>query len=84
MAGTTFLAHEQGVRDAVLAFGGASLAKILDGSANFGPVIAAGLAGYLLAASGGALWLSYLLGAGGLVVEAPRSCGTTQGTLQRP
>ncbi len=44
MVGTTFLALEPDVQDAVLAFGGASLPKILDGSAAFGPSIAAGLA----------------------------------------
>ncbi len=44
MAGTTFIALEGGVRDAVLAFGGNSLPKILDGSATFGPTISAGLA----------------------------------------
>ena len=44
MVGTTFLAHEPTARDAALAFGGASLPKILDGSATFGPTISAGLA----------------------------------------
>jgi len=44
MVGTTFLALEPDVRDAALAFGGASLPKILDGSAAFGPSISAGLA----------------------------------------
>jgi pimeloyl-ACP methyl ester carboxylesterase len=44
MVGTVFLALEPNVDDAVLAFGGASLPKILDGSASFGPVISAGLA----------------------------------------
>ena len=44
MVGTTFLALEPNVNDAALAFSGTSLAKILDGSASFGPTIAAGLA----------------------------------------
>ena len=44
MVGTVFTALEPNVRDAAFAFGGASLAKILDGSAAFGPTIAAGLA----------------------------------------
>jgi pimeloyl-ACP methyl ester carboxylesterase len=44
MVGTVFLALEPNVDDAVLAFGGASLPKILDGSATFGPIISAGLA----------------------------------------
>ncbi len=49
MVGTTFLALEPKVKDAVLAFGGASYAKILDGSAAFSPSIVAGL----YAATGG-------------------------------
>jgi len=44
MVGTTFTALETDVRDAVFAFGGTSLPKILDGSAAFGPTISAGLA----------------------------------------
>ncbi|MCP4407001.1 MAG: lipase [Gammaproteobacteria bacterium] len=44
MLGTVFLALEPDVEDAVLAFGGTSLPKILDGSAAFGPTISAGLA----------------------------------------
>lgn len=44
MVGTVFTALEPNVRDAAFAFGGASLPKILDGSAAFGPSIAAGLA----------------------------------------
>lgn len=44
MVGTTFLALEDTVTDAALAFGGTSLPKILDGSATFGPTISAGLA----------------------------------------
>ena len=44
MVGTVFLALEPNVDDAVLAFGGASLPKILDGSATIGPIISAGLA----------------------------------------
>ncbi len=44
MAGAVFTALEPDVRDVVFAFGGASLPKILDGSAAFGPTIAAGLA----------------------------------------
>ena len=43
MVGTPFLALEPNVRDAALVFGGGSLPKILDGSASFGPTIAAGL-----------------------------------------
>lgn len=45
MVGTPFLALETGVRDAVLGMPGSGIAKLLDGSASFGPVIAAGLAG---------------------------------------
>ena len=44
MVGTVFTALEPNVKSAAFAFGGASLAKILDGSAAFGPSIAAGLA----------------------------------------
>ncbi|VAW67786.1 hypothetical protein MNBD_GAMMA08-2704 [hydrothermal vent metagenome] len=44
MVGTTFVALEPSVKASVFASGGASLAKILDGSATFGPTIAAGLA----------------------------------------
>jgi pimeloyl-ACP methyl ester carboxylesterase len=44
MVGTVFLALEPNVDDAVLAFGGSMLPKILDGSATFGPTISAGLA----------------------------------------
>ncbi len=44
IVGTPFLALETGVKDAVLAMGGSAVAKILDGSAAFGPVISAGLA----------------------------------------
>lgn len=51
MVGTTFLALEPNVKDAVLAFGAAGYAKVLDGSAAFSPSIVAGLA----AASGGAV-----------------------------
>jgi len=43
MVGTVFTAIEPNVKSAAFAFGGASLAKILDGSATFGPTIAAGL-----------------------------------------
>ncbi|MCF6323965.1 MAG: Ig-like domain-containing protein [Gammaproteobacteria bacterium] len=44
MAGTPFLALEPGVKEAVLGMPGSGIAKLLDGSASFGPVIAAGLA----------------------------------------
>ncbi len=44
IVGTTFAALEPTVQDTVFAFGGASVPKILDGSASFGPPIAAGLA----------------------------------------
>jgi dienelactone hydrolase len=44
MVGTPFLALEPGVKDAVLGMPGSGIAKLLDGSASFGPVIAAGLA----------------------------------------
>ena len=44
IVGSVFLAMEPNVRDAVLAMPGASVAKLLDGSATFGPIIAAGLA----------------------------------------
>lgn len=43
MVGTTFLALETNVKSAVLAFGAASYAKVLDGSAAFSPSIVAGL-----------------------------------------
>lgn len=42
--GSTFLAIETNVQDAVLAMPGGGLPKVLDGSAAFGPVIEAGLA----------------------------------------
>ena len=45
ISGTVFTALEPGVQDAVFAFGGGGIAKILDGSASFGPSIADGLAG---------------------------------------
>jgi pimeloyl-ACP methyl ester carboxylesterase len=45
ISGTVFTALEPGVQDAVFAFGGGGIAKILDGSATFGPSIADGLAG---------------------------------------
>jgi len=44
MVGTVFTALEPDVKAAAFAFGGASLPKILDGSATFEPTIAAGLA----------------------------------------
>lgn len=44
IVGTSFLAHEDGVGPAVLANPGGGIAKLLDGSPRFGPVIAAGLA----------------------------------------
>ena len=46
MVGLTFLAIEPptSVRDAVIAMSGGGIAKLLDGSANIGPSIAAGLA----------------------------------------
>ena len=44
MVGTVFLALEPGVGAATLAMPGGGIAKLLDGSARFGPVIAAGLA----------------------------------------
>jgi pimeloyl-ACP methyl ester carboxylesterase len=43
IAGTPFLALESSVTDAALAFGGSGIAKILDGSASFGPELAAAL-----------------------------------------
>lgn len=43
MAGTPFLAVDSQVDSAVLAMPGGGIAKLLDGSAEFGPVIAAGL-----------------------------------------
>jgi dienelactone hydrolase len=43
--GLTFLAIDtQGVEDSVIAMSGGGIAKLLDGSASFGPTIAAGLA----------------------------------------
>ena len=44
IVGTPFLALESDVRDAALAMGGSAVAKILDGSSSFGPVISGGLA----------------------------------------
>ncbi len=44
IVGGTFTALESNVRDAVFAFGAGGIAKVLDGSAAFGPEIAAGLA----------------------------------------
>ena len=44
MVGTPFLALESNVRDAVLAMPGSGIAKLLDGSSTFGPIVAAGLA----------------------------------------
>jgi pimeloyl-ACP methyl ester carboxylesterase len=44
IVGSVFLAMEPNVQDAVLAMPGASVAKLLDGSATFGPIIAGGLA----------------------------------------
>jgi pimeloyl-ACP methyl ester carboxylesterase len=44
IVGTPFLALEAGVRDAVIAMSGSGVAKILDGSASYGTVIAGGLA----------------------------------------
>ena len=43
IVGPGFLALESSVTDAALAFGGSGIAKILDGSATYGPEIAAGL-----------------------------------------
>lgn len=45
IVGMPFLSIEDNVRDAALVFGGGAVAKILDGSAAFGPRIEAGLAG---------------------------------------
>jgi len=44
MVGAVFLATEPNVKSAVLAMAGGGIAKLLDGSAAFGPEIAAGLA----------------------------------------
>lgn len=44
IVGTTFLALEPLVKDSVIAMAGGGVAKLLDGSASFGPAIAAGLA----------------------------------------
>ncbi len=44
MVGIPFLALEPGVKDAVFGMPGSGIAKLLDGSATFGPIIAAGLA----------------------------------------
>ena len=44
IVGTTFLALEPNVKDAVLAFGGGNIVKGLDGSAAISPTIVAGLA----------------------------------------
>ncbi len=44
IVGGTFLAHETAVGPAVLAMSGGGIAKLLDGSPSFGPVIAGGLA----------------------------------------
>jgi dienelactone hydrolase len=69
IAGTTFLAHEQSVRDAVFAFGGTGVAKILDGSSSFGPVIAARLALAAKVVKGTADYESFL-GAAQTVVDS--------------
>ncbi len=45
MVGLVFAALEPNLRDMVVAMPGGGIAKLLDGSATFGPVIAAGLAG---------------------------------------
>ncbi len=45
MVGTVFAALEPGVSDTVLGMPGGGIAKLLDGSPTFGPVIAGGLAG---------------------------------------
>ncbi len=45
MVGLIFAALEPNLRDIVVAMPGGGIAKLLDGSASFGPVIAAGLAG---------------------------------------
>lgn len=44
MVGSVFLALEPDVKDATLGMAGGGIAKLLDGSASFGPRIAAGLA----------------------------------------
>lgn len=44
MVGSVFLAHEPTVKSAVLGMPGGGIAKLLDGSASFGPQVAAGLA----------------------------------------
>lgn len=44
MVGTPFLALDEQVQAASLAMSGSGIAKLLDGSASFGPVIGAGLA----------------------------------------
>jgi len=44
IVGASFLAIEPNVKDAVLAMPGGGIAKLLDGSNTFGPVITAGLA----------------------------------------
>ncbi|VAW58219.1 putative lipase [hydrothermal vent metagenome] len=44
IVGTAFIANEPNVKASVLANGGASLVKLMDGSAAFGPVLSAGLA----------------------------------------
>jgi len=44
IVGTTFIANEPNVKASVLANGGASLVKVMDGSASFGPILSAGLA----------------------------------------
>ncbi len=44
IVGSVFLALEPGVKDATLAMPGGGIAKLLDGSASFGPKIEAGLA----------------------------------------
>lgn len=44
IVGTTFASLEAGVKDAVMANGGGSIPKILDGSASFSPTLVGGLA----------------------------------------
>ncbi len=80
IVGGTFLALEPRVKSAVLGMPGGGIAKLLDGSATFGPRIAAGLAGNGVV-KGTATYESFL-GATQTVIDSgdPINYATTVGT----
>jgi len=69
IVGTPFIANEPNVKASVLANGGASLVKIMDGSAAFGPILAAGLAQQAGLIKGTADYETFL-GAGQTVIDS--------------